>query len=699
MMKYHLPARPIYIDGESPGGVLIRAVEGNYYPNLTSLINAYWQKDTAAWALAAFTKQDRFTEIMEAFGIRQKEGEQPFYKRIGPTSESARLICDMEVPEALFREDVRYFCPHCLKGRAFWRKLWMLKPYSVCPEHHVYLLRDCPSCGKKLDLTRCKLTECECGADLKKPRSKSVDISALTWWLDCHMQDKSKARMVDMILIALKKIDGGEDTPKMEHRRLHAVYSWVESRKIERWLVKWIDCQADSLHPRIQLLPLLRGKYREMHEMAEVILGKWKVRFCANSVAADEYLRRCEAELSLGISAVQFNRFENHRLLEFPDGRQRQRGKVSLAAINKLLFDMQALNCNQGESEGRGLTTSLATMVSEVLSGIGETAGYNISTGLRSLRRKKIIPQQAVVTVTDSDWINVLQMAEILDTYPEVIRFLCRKGWIPSASKKFKYNQLMALKCDVEAFNAQYVLGGSLAGKMGANRTNFSEKLMAVGLKPVAGPSVDGSLVYLFDRADIDEVDLESLRQLTGYPTKTGRKPGKVNCSNVQSEKVDITAVEAAKILGIKHYEVLNLIRRGILVRLERLDRDAYVSRNAVQDLYRKINSSSTVSIEIAAQRLNLSVKALESKWIMSGVMKVHDFGLWRLIERTELEALERQLETHLPAKEAGYILSMHRSHLPNMEGRGEIKSKTIGKKKRIRLYARADIGKLVAIP
>lgn len=142
---------------------------------------------------------------------------------------------------------------------------------------------------------------------------------------------------------------------------------------------------------------------------------------------------------------------------------------------------------------------------------------------------------------------------------------------------------------------------------------------------------------------------------------------------------------------------MLKLIRRDSLVRIDRLDREVYVSREMVKKLLGKINSNNMVPVEVAARRLNLSIKSMESKWVKTGVLQVHDFGLWRRVACAELEALENLLSTHLPAREAGIILSMHRSHLPNLERKGVIKSKIIGQSRRIRLYARADLEKLAA--
>lgn len=141
MNKYRLVARPVWIPGESPASVLIRAVEGNGYPNLQALVWAYWRNGNGrGWAKAAYTDPARYRRIMQALGISLPEEQLACFTRNGPTSESARLVDGLDFPEKLFREDARYYCPACLRERAFWRKRWTFRPFSVCPEHHVHLL-------------------------------------------------------------------------------------------------------------------------------------------------------------------------------------------------------------------------------------------------------------------------------------------------------------------------------------------------------------------------------------------------------------------------------------------------------------------------------------------------------------------------------------------------------------------------------
>lgn len=697
-MKYHLIARPIPIPGESPASVLIRAVDGNGYRNLVMLISAYWKQNMPSWANASLVDPVRYTQIMEAFGILSPNKDQPCFERNGPTNRSARLVCGMEVPETLFREDVRYYCPKCLQKHAYWRKLWTLKMYSVCPEHRVYLLRDCPTCGKTLTINRGKLASCDCGADLKKMPVEPADVSALKWWMDCHKLDRDKARTVDEILMALARIDGGDDTPQAEHRRLCATYDWIKSGKVAPWLSDRVALEARSLHPRIQLLPLLRGSYRESPEMAKAVLRLWQMSAPNEIVSDGDYLLRRDAELALGIEARSFKRFEKLGLLEFPDRRKRQRGRVSLAATNRLLFALQAENGGLCDEEKRRPFSSLASKAAGILSAARESAGYDISIGLKSLRLKKRQDHSPANTCSEIDWIDVHQIAEILCTYPNAIRSLCQKDWFPSARRKSPYKRLMqAGRGEVEEFNRKYIFSGTFAAQIGENKSNLSEKLMALGVKAVAGPSIDGTLTYLFKREEIEKVDLVALRQLKNYQTKAGRKLKPAESVDDQAETDAITAVEAANILGIKAFEVHMLIRRGMLMRIERLDRGVYVSRKMAKNLLSEINSNNIVPVEVAAQRLNLSIKSMKDKWVNTGVLKIHDFVLWRRVERADLEALEKLLVTHMPAKEAGSILSMHRSYLPNLEKRGKIKSMLIGQNRRVRFYARADLEKLAA--
>ena len=74
------------------------------------------------------------------------------------------------------------------------------------------------------------------------------------------------------------------------------------------------------------------------------------------------------------------------------------------------------------------------------------------------------------------------------------------------------------------AYYNEFVIVGTLAKLHQLNPTNLTEKLLAIGISPIAGPNIDESLVAVFRRDDVAEVDFTSLQKLSSYETKTGRK-------------------------------------------------------------------------------------------------------------------------------------------------------------------------------
>lgn len=696
-MTAHLVSRPIPIPGESPASILMRAVEGNGCPSLQALIWSFWgNKSGNKWATAAHVDPARYGEILSAFGVEVREVESICFRRAGPTSESPRVMDGMKVPEAMFREDGRYYCPMCLAKRPFWRRNWSLRGYSVCTEHHVYLLRDCPECNLELKPWRGKLATCDCGGSLPEMASSPADPSAVIWWLELHKTSVEGALEADALFLALSEADGGADDPQAEHRRLCAVRDWFEKGEVSSSILEWVQRKAEELHPRLLLLPLLRRVgHAKIDGLVQAILGQWVFQDSMPSFSGAASITRREAELAMGISSAQFRKFLKTSLLNFPDGEKPQRGQVSLAAVNNLLFILHAAGRDVGDSVGRAQTCSVASMAESVLSGEHESAGYDVTEGLNTLRLKQ--QKQGKQSEVAAEWMDTNQVAEMMGTYPEAVRFLRIKGWVSFRDRDLQgKKRYIANRQDVNQFHQTYVLGGEIAAQLGMNPTNLSEKLMALGVKPVAGPKIDGLLVYLFRRSEVEQINLEELRQMETYPTAAGRKQNTVECGSVKLPIVEMTAVVAAEELDIRPCDVHTLIRKGFLERVSKQEREIFVSAKSVQNLRRKLHHKDYISIEDAAQRLSLSSATLESRWIKRGALKVHDLGLWRRIDANDLEALRTKLDGKVTAEEAGRMLSMHRSHLPNIERRGIIKSEKLGGKLGVRLYKIEDIKNFV---
>jgi hypothetical protein len=59
------------------------------------------------------------------------------------------------------------FCPHCLSEDAHWRAGWELLFHDACPQHGVWLVDQCSSCGDHVSWQRDHLLRCQCGSDLR----------------------------------------------------------------------------------------------------------------------------------------------------------------------------------------------------------------------------------------------------------------------------------------------------------------------------------------------------------------------------------------------------------------------------------------------------------------------------------------------------------------------------------------------------
>lgn len=355
---------------------------------------------------------------------------------------------------------------------------------------------------------------------------------------------------------------------------------------------------------------------------------------------------------------------------------------------------MHAAPDMSAQGEGRKLTESIASMILDVRSGKKPSVGYDVARGLNTLRIACEDSKRAPAAGQNETWLDVGEIAEVLDTYPDAVRFLAKKGWIPHRDRDLQNRRrLIARSDDVDRFNRQYVFAGTMARKLGINPTNVAEKLMELGAFPVSGPSVDGALIYLFRREDAEKIDIGEIQALHRYKTKAGRRSTSGAAAPRQRNSTAMTVSEAATRLGIGVQKLLTLIGKGILKRIDALDRAVHVERRSVERLRKTLNCKDFVTVEEAARRMNQRASTFERLWIKRGVIRVRDLGLWRLVSLDDLEQLRKQIEGWVTAAEAGKIKSMHRSHFPNMERRNKIRSVRLGKKSGgIRLYRRADI-------
>lgn len=693
MHMQKLPVRPIPIADESPAGYLVRACEGNGFPSVVTMADGLCEPSYGeGWVLASLTRIERYEELLSTYGLATPEAIALCYQRVGPTSDSPRAFEGGAVEERFFSDECGTFCPACLAQRRYFRKRWSLTPYAVCLGHGIYMQRDCYACHKPLSPLRGFLCQCECGASLLDAPQIPADAGPVEWWLRQALEGGRSAKEAQACLAALIAIGPAISQPVDMAARLRGAQQWLEDGEVSREVRDLIG--AMRWHPRISVLPLLESSVRTVHEFGHAILrgiGAWTA---SDDTDDAPHLNRRQMELVLGVSSFQMGKMHEQHVLEKlsliePDGSFRR------LAAHRLLCRLTAKLPGSGAAP-RALTRSIGSMILSIVEGKEASAGFSMEDGLRSLRSISLPKAHTDVPAEAEEEIDVHEAARIMSTYPEAIRFLAKAGWIEHRVRdRHGRKRLVADRAVVERIATKYVLAGEVAARAKSGVTSTSERLMALGVRAVSGPKIDGALVYMFERDAVAAVDLSKLKELKDYPTSTGRKRTEKLEKSASSE---MSLAAAASLLGLTAQTAKRLVVSGHLQEIPNQARQVYVTRRSVLRLKGKLDDSDLVPVEDAAAGLGLKSKAFEVTYVQSGIVHVHDLGVSRRVHCSDIERVRGVREQYLTADEAGRLLKLHRSHLPNLERRGEIKSIQFGNARTIRFYAVTDVQNLIVM-
>lgn len=649
-----IPVRPIPYEDESPASLLIRAAEANGHASVYQLLSQVHAVSSQESLIAHWADPKRYRPLVQALGLDAQAADLAWL-RAGPTSRSPRLFRSLPVADSLFVLDGTRFCPLCLGESPYWRRQWSILPFAGCIAHRCLLLDRCTACGKALSPGRGCLRRCNhCQASLttmKAPRIKPFPLFALE-----SLFEQNNAAAVTSVLSfweALRQFDGRGDAPQVAFDQLVMAVAWFsDSPTVVDQLADQF-AQDTTTHPRIRMLPFLTAG-PAIVELAEQILTKVPLKewqYVRDKPSAGALTKR-EVCAVLRISAAELATLIRTGALPWPAAGRRQ-PKIPLAQIEAYLHHQRIPNIqpeawrNQNEL-------------------VHEDGGLD-------------------VTMLGSRW----------QVHPEVIRSLIAAKWLPGRNRTVKRcRKMMVSLAEASTFEQQFALVGTLAREWGVNATNLAEKLKSLSIKAIGGPGIDRVLTSLFKRADVAGVNAEMLQTITQYPTRTGRKRKADHQRDAQPE--GIATAEVAELLGISTQQVAVLLRRGVLKRTAQIYRPARVERDSYWKLARALQRDDLLSIDAAAEFLGVGVPWFRSNWVITGIIKVIDLGIWRFVTREDVETVRQLRGRYFTATEAGRMLGMHRTHMLNLEKQGLVQPLRFGKNKQLRLYERDAVRELV---
>lgn len=649
-----IPVRPLPYEDESPASLLIRASEANGHASVYQLLSQIRTVSSQASLIAHWADPKRYRQLVQALGLGQ-EAANLAWLRAGPTSRSSRLFRALPVAESLFTLDGTRFCPGCLGESPYWRRQWSISPFAGCIAHGCLLLDRCTACGKALSPGRGCLLSCNyCSASLTTMRSQPIKPFPL-FVLESLFEGRDAAAATRLLSFweALRQFDGQGDAPQVAFDRLATAVAWFSGdTTVADQLVDQL-ARDKTTHPRIRMLPFLTAE-PAIVELAEQVLTKVPLKewqYVRDKPSAGALTKR-EVCAVLRVSAAELATLIRTGALPWPAAGGRQ-PKIPLGQIEAYL-DRQRVPDAQPD-----------------------------------VRSEQSEP------VADDGWLDVTMLGSRWQVHPEVIRSLIAAKWLLGRNRTVnRCRKMMVSLVEASTFEQQFALVGTLAREWGVNATNLAEKLKSLGIKAIAGPGIDRVLTSLFKRADVAGVNAEILQTITQYPTRTGRKRKADHQCKAQPE--GIATAEVAELLGISTQQVAVLLRRGVLKRTAKIHRPARVERDSYWKLARTLQRDDLLSIDAAAEVLGVGAPWFRSNWVITGIIKVIDLGIWRFVTRDDVETVRQLRGRYFTATEAGRALGMHRTHMLNLEKQGLVQPLRFGKNKQLRLYERDAVRELV---
>jgi len=139
----------------------------------------------------------------------------------------------------------------------------------------------------------------------------------------------------------------------------------------------------------------------------------------------------------------------------------------------------------------------------------------NTKAGLSSMLFSKIDINRYIIELERNrlgETYSAAEVAEKLGVGLSNVRFLINKGIIPVCRPAVKgHHDLRISKSTVDIFNSTYVLPAKLVHQFNTTSSRLTNLLIAHGINPISGPKNDGGRQYIFNREDLEKVDLEAI--------------------------------------------------------------------------------------------------------------------------------------------------------------------------------------------
>lgn len=663
--------KPIPQVEESPKSLLSRYASGNFYPSVRLALGVREEnsRNSRGFLFGGLNEVKHFASQLE--GSMQVDLEKWFYgQAAGFTDESPVIWNGCEVPWDFFIPSRVRICPCCI-GHGFVHQSADFGFFSSCPIHRVKLHDVCGGCKRSIQWSHGSIDRClHCDFQFKAleevPVSRPSENLVMDW---VRSGDKESFNRCMSFLRALRsfyskevfqsgvlldvavKLSQGQAAGLLE--LLAPLYppGIVPHRLILAPL--FLSCGSDSEDIKNKLAALFPGVVRRSGSGG------------SNPSPGKQHLRVHEVEFALNISSQTRRKLVEHGFL---NDAQKLNGLRQVATASVIKFFsllngsmIQSVTSPMEKWDRFGASVLNNTLL--VSQGKATLNLHDWSNGCAGLWIKPIVKNPRS---KPDGLLNINDFAKAANTYPDAIRRVVKAGIVSPDPRENSKAGAGFTPETVESFCKQYCFSSEIAQQTQMGRTIISAVLSSVGIEPISGPKVDGALVPLYKRSDLEGLDVRALIEKKEYKSNAGRKKeGTV----LYDSETWMASKEVSAILDFCPLELSSAVSQGYLkVGVpdgRESDNHRYYLRTSVEAFRQLIDSA--IPISKVPEKLGISKTEFYKRFVYSNFVQIMKVGKQSWLPAEDFLRAEQDCQLYVGTETATKLTGAPFRHFQNL--------------------------------
>lgn len=305
-----------------------------------------------------------------------------------------------------------------------------------------------------------------------------------------------------------------------------------------------------------------------------------------------------------------------------------------------------------------------STILELTLTGAIQPTCWDKRLGVAGLyyRKHDLFDLKRPPRTNEADVLTIPVAAQRLGLYPTAVYRFIEAGLLRTRTLRINSAtpQMVVTKPELDRFQKTYVTAGELAKSLdcACSGISLSNRLMHEGIAPISGPTIDGALIFAYRRVDLAGVDLGRLvRQPPRWRILAHKGAGHDDAERAKHKNVGyldrrkvlraqreqlLDAKQVAVLLGTTYQKVGHLVAGGFLkdaLAPGIMQNKRFFSKAEINRYVRCFaGNDQLVTVESAAQRLNIPRSYFYAWWVAVIGSKIEDSGLARFVNTADLQ-------------------------------------------------------------